>query len=212
MGPVDAAILGKLRRACDLWARGEKSLAQIDLAQLRLPRIDETQAFRLHLADRLMAEGFSPRELCKQLGFELPAGLKKYSPDQPRDERGRWTVDGDLGSASSGDVREGRSVSPGGHRGGEESEDDKLEDFKSKFGEDYAARRFGARPADRSARPDADAVRRDAAGRSAGRPAVENGAFGERLLNPQVRAGTRNCRAAEQRRRPCLSNCRAANR
>ena len=50
----------------------------------------------LHLADRLMAEGFSPRELCKQLGFELPAGLKKYSPDQPRDERGRWTVDGDF--------------------------------------------------------------------------------------------------------------------
>jgi hypothetical protein len=38
-----------------------------------------------------MASGFSPRELCKQLGFELPASLKKYSPDQPRDSDGKWT-------------------------------------------------------------------------------------------------------------------------
>jgi hypothetical protein len=97
MAPVDAAILGKLRRASDLWARGEKSLAQIYLTQLRLPSIDEEQALRLHLADRLIASGFSPRELCKQLGFELPAGLKKYSPDQPRVPAG-----GGSSSASGG--------------------------------------------------------------------------------------------------------------
>jgi len=135
LAPVDVAFLGKLHHASDLWSRGEKSLAQIYLAGLRLPQIDEAQAFQLFLADRLMASGFSPRELCKQLGFELPAGLKKYSPDQPRDGHGRWISVGDSGSASSGDVREGRSVSPGGHHGGEESEDDKLEEFKAKLGE-----------------------------------------------------------------------------
>jgi len=100
LAPVDAALLGKLRRACALWTLGEKSLAQIHLAGLRLPPIDADEALRLHLADRLMAEGFAPRELCKELGFELPAGLKKYSPDQPRDEQGRWT-DGAGGGGSS---------------------------------------------------------------------------------------------------------------
>jgi hypothetical protein len=135
MAPVDAALLGKLRRPCHLWAGGEKSLAQIYLAQLRLPRIDEEQAFRLFLADRLMASGFSPRELCKQLGFALPAGLRKSDPDQPRDDHGRWTSSSDSGSASPGDVREGRSVSPGGHRG-EDSEDDKIDAERRALGEE----------------------------------------------------------------------------
>jgi hypothetical protein len=135
LAPVNIALLGKLRHASDLWSRGEKSLAQIHLAHLRLPQIDEAQAFRLFLADRLMAEGFSPRELCKQLAFELSAGLRRFDQDQPRDGRGRWTSGGDFGSASSGDVREGRSVSPGGHHGGEEREDDKLDEFKAKLGE-----------------------------------------------------------------------------
>ncbi len=75
-------------------ARGEKSLAHIHLAQLGLPPLDDEQAFRLFLADRLIASGHDPRALGKALGFDLPPGLKKYSPDQPRDERGRWTSDG----------------------------------------------------------------------------------------------------------------------
>jgi hypothetical protein len=91
LAPVEVALLAKLRHASDLWSRGEKSLAQIYLTQLSLPRIDEAQAFQLFLADRLMASGFSPRELCKQLGFDLPRGLNKYSPDQPRDSDGKWT-------------------------------------------------------------------------------------------------------------------------
>ena len=135
MAPVDVALLGRLRHASDLWARGKKSLAQIYLTQLRLPPIDEEQALRLHLADRMMASGFSPRELCKELGFELPAGLRKFDPAQPRDEQGRWTVAGGSAAAPQA-VTEGRSISPGGPRGGEESEEDKLEDFKSKFEED----------------------------------------------------------------------------
>ena len=140
LAPVDAALLGKLRRACALWTLGEKSLAQIHLAQLRLPPVGADEALRLHLADRLMAEGFAPRELCKELGFELPAGLKKYSPDQPRDEQGRWTDGAGGGGSSSAvvsnDVREGRSVSPGGPHGGEDSEEDKLDAERRALGEE----------------------------------------------------------------------------
>ncbi len=135
LAPVDIALLGKLRHASDLWSRGEKSLAQIYITQLSLPRIDEARAFRLFLADRLMAAGFSPRELCKQLGFDLPAGLKKYSPDQPRDEQGRWTVAGGSSAAPKA-VTEGRSISPGGPHGGEESEEDKLDAERRALGEE----------------------------------------------------------------------------
>jgi hypothetical protein len=140
LAPVDAALLGKLRRACALWTLGEKSLAQIHLAQLRLPPVGADEALRLHLADRLMAEGFAPRELCKELGFALPAGLKKYSPDQPRDEQGRWTSGAGGGGSSSAvvsnDVREGRSVSPGGPHGGEDSKEDKLDAERRALGEE----------------------------------------------------------------------------
>jgi hypothetical protein len=46
--PVNAAVLGKLRRASELWAQGDKCLAQIHLAHLRLPKLEsEEQAFRL---------------------------------------------------------------------------------------------------------------------------------------------------------------------
>ncbi|ACK51924.1 hypothetical protein Msil_3013 [Methylocella silvestris BL2] len=127
--PVDARILSKLLRAGRLFAKGEKALAQIHLAQLGLPQISAEQAFRLALADRLIANGFDPDALCKSLGFDLPAGLKKFGPDQPRDDHGRWT------SGAAG-VAEGRSISPGGPHGGDKSEDDKLDDFKSKFEEE----------------------------------------------------------------------------
>jgi hypothetical protein len=93
--PVNAAVLGKLRRASELWAQGDKCLAQIHLQHLRLPRLEsEEQAFRLFLADQLIASGYSPRDLCKALGFDLPEGLKKYNPDEPRDDHGRWTTGG----------------------------------------------------------------------------------------------------------------------
>jgi hypothetical protein len=72
--PVDVAVLAKLRRASELWAQGEKCLAQIHLEHLRLPKLEsEEQAFRLFLADRLVASGhFSARSL-PGLGLR-PAG------------------------------------------------------------------------------------------------------------------------------------------
>lgn len=97
--PVDAAVLGKLRRASELWAQGDKCLAQIHLEHLRLPKLEsEEQAFRLYLADHLIASGQSPRG--RALGFDLPEGLAKYNPDEPRDDHGRWTTGGRDGGST----------------------------------------------------------------------------------------------------------------
>ncbi len=100
--PVKAAVLVKLRRASELWAQGDKSLAQIHLEHLRLPKLENgEQAFRLFLADQLIASGHPPQGLCKDLGFDLPEGLRKFSPDQARDDHGRWTRGGGSGDAAS---------------------------------------------------------------------------------------------------------------
>jgi len=100
--PVNAAVLVKLRHASALWAQGDKSLAQIHLEHLRLPKLEtEEQAFRLFLADQLIASGYSPRGLCKVLGFDLPKGLRKFDSDQPRDDHGRWASGGGGGDAAS---------------------------------------------------------------------------------------------------------------
>jgi hypothetical protein len=76
--PVNAAaVLAKFRRASELWVQGDKCLAHIHLAHLRLPKLESgEQAFRLFLADHLIASGHSPRDLCEALGFDLPEGLK----------------------------------------------------------------------------------------------------------------------------------------
>jgi hypothetical protein len=101
-------VLAKLRRAAELWAQGDKCLAQIHLAHLRLPKLEsEEQAFRLFLADRLIASGYSSRDLCGALGFDLPEGLKKYNPDEPRDDHGRWTTGGASGGSAGGSPARG---------------------------------------------------------------------------------------------------------
>ncbi len=131
-------------------AGDEQSLAHIHLTQLRLPKLEsEEQAFRIFLADGLMAAGYSPRDLCKALGFDLPVGLKKYSPDQPRDERGRW-IGNDSGSPSSGDLQEGRSVSPAEKRARMTSSKNSKRSSKK-----IRRKGFGAWPTHRSSRTDA---------------------------------------------------------
>ena len=108
--PVNPAVLAKLRRAAELWAQGDKCLAQIHIEHLRLPKLDsEEQAFRLFLADRLIASGYSSRGLCGALGFDLPEGLRKYDPDEPRDDHGRWTTGGASGGSAGGSPARGGS-------------------------------------------------------------------------------------------------------
>ena len=119
--PVNAAVLVKLRHASALWTQGDKSLAQIHLEQLRLPKLEtEEQAFRLFLADHLIASGHSPRRLCRTIGFELPEGLRKFSLDQPRDDHGRWTSGGGGGEPAHHDEPQ-FTVRPLDHSGAQPS-------------------------------------------------------------------------------------------
>jgi hypothetical protein len=88
-------IMHHVARASEQWVRGETALAQFELAFARLPRLQtREEAFRLFLAEEVLAQGMSPHELTKALGFD-PA-LLKYDADQPREpagngrNSGRW--------------------------------------------------------------------------------------------------------------------------
>ncbi len=95
-------ILDIMRKAQDLWSRGEKSLAQLHLTFARLPPLTDDQAFALFAADELLKSGLSPHALMKGLGFDPAAldTLEKYSADQPRvpagngRASGQWTSGG----------------------------------------------------------------------------------------------------------------------
>ena len=94
--PVTPLVTKAFARAAGHWRRGDGALAHIELAFARLPRLEsEDDAFRLFLAERLLAEAMTPRALARALGFE--ADLSKYAPDQPRvpagsgRESGQWT-------------------------------------------------------------------------------------------------------------------------
>ncbi len=96
--PVAGGVIEKIRRAGEVWRAGEKALAQIHLAFLGLPKIDEADAYRLFLAGTALQKGVSPSELMKALGFPRAArDIEKYWEDQPRvpassgRESGEWT-------------------------------------------------------------------------------------------------------------------------
>lgn len=105
---VDPAVVKQIKRASAQWQRGEKANAHIELAFARLPRLRPGEdAFRLFLAEDLLAQGMTPRSLARQLGFDPT--LLKYDPDQPRvpvgsgRQSGRWTSGGaDLIAPSTG--------------------------------------------------------------------------------------------------------------
>jgi hypothetical protein len=108
--PIAERTIEKLRCAGELWCAGEKALAQIHLAFIGLPKLDETGAYRLFLAAAALEKGLDPRELMKALGFPRAArDLEKYNPDQPRvpagsgRESGEWTKDENLASTSAKD-------------------------------------------------------------------------------------------------------------
>jgi hypothetical protein len=73
-------------------------LAQIHLAFIDFPQVNETEAYRLFLAGNALENGVSPAELMKALGSsEAALDLEKYREDQPRvpvgsgSESGQWT-------------------------------------------------------------------------------------------------------------------------
>ena len=109
--PVDPAILGNIRRASAAWRDGETALALIHLAHSALPPLaDEDAAYRLFIADRLLASGIGGRDLLKICGIDtasldlLKAG---FDPAQPRvpagnPDGGQWTATA-AGSAAPND-------------------------------------------------------------------------------------------------------------
>ncbi|MGP0059378.1 MAG: hypothetical protein ACLPID_08850, partial [Beijerinckiaceae bacterium] len=82
---------------------------QIELAFARFPRLETSEdAFRLFLAEDLLAKGMTPRRLTRELGFD--PRLLKYDPNEPRGPDGRWIKVGD--GAAEVDARSAR-LSPG---------------------------------------------------------------------------------------------------
>lgn len=92
---ISQAVFGSLRRVAKHWQGGDKSLAAIHLAQMGLPDIGEDAAYRLSLAAELIDEGVAPREIARELGFGLPAGLVKYDPNEARVPAGSGYGSGD---------------------------------------------------------------------------------------------------------------------
>ncbi len=80
---ISHAVFGSLRCVAKNWQGGDKCLAAIHLAQMGLPDIGENAAYRLSLAAELIDAGIAPRELARELGFGLPAGLIKHDENQP---------------------------------------------------------------------------------------------------------------------------------
>jgi hypothetical protein len=97
--PVSPAAIGNLRRAAKAMARGDRALAAIHIAHTGLEKLDQEEciAFRLFCAERLLDAGMAPRELMTGLGLDpwpLDALKAGFDPDEPRDDRGRWTDGG----------------------------------------------------------------------------------------------------------------------
>ncbi|MGH6852486.1 MAG: hypothetical protein ACREDJ_04660 [Methylocella sp.] len=120
--PVGAYVLGRLRRACDLWNDGEKAIAHIHLAHAGLPPCGTDQALRFFVAEELIDAGVTPETLMKAQGFDPPLDLWKahFNPDQPRvppgsgRESGEWTDGEATFTPVAFRSRRGRR----GHRGG----------------------------------------------------------------------------------------------
>ncbi len=97
---ISPRVMHYVSRASEQWRRGDKVMAQIELAFARFPRLETSEdAFRLFLAEDLLAKGVTPRRLTRELGFD--PRLLKYDPNEPRNPAGdgrpsgRWVKIGD---------------------------------------------------------------------------------------------------------------------
>ncbi|TWB82619.1 hypothetical protein FBZ87_101327 [Nitrospirillum amazonense] len=93
-------ILAKVQAAGRALAVGEPVQAAIHLAHAGLGVLPDADnaARRLLLAEMLLDQGMTPDALMKAAGFPMV----KYSPDQPRDNHGRWTAADAGGDSSAG--------------------------------------------------------------------------------------------------------------
>ncbi len=96
--PVDAAVLGKIRRASHHAQAGDAAMAAMHIALAGLPQLADPvdAARRLFIADGLLADGVTPRDIFAALEFD-PAPLdelEKYNPSEPRNPKGSGVVSG----------------------------------------------------------------------------------------------------------------------
>jgi hypothetical protein len=104
---VPPGIVKNIEKASEQWRRGEKALAHIHLALAGLPRLESANdVYRLYLAEALLDDDLSPREMLAELGLDRTMRqLDKFDPDQPRvpagsgRESGQWAKDGASTSA-----------------------------------------------------------------------------------------------------------------
>jgi hypothetical protein len=112
--PQPLSILANLRHASRSWSKGDLNLAYMHIALSGIQALPDADApFRLFVADHLLKGGLSETDLLKTLDL-LPPGLNalewwvlaKYSPDQPRDDHGRWNEEGGGGSSAAGGIEQ----------------------------------------------------------------------------------------------------------
>ncbi len=103
--PVDPSVVGAIRRASKHARAGDECMASMHIALVPLPRLSDPSeaARRLFIADGLMEDGVSPRDIWTALDFDpapLDALEKEYNPNQPRvpagsgRPSGQWTREG----------------------------------------------------------------------------------------------------------------------
>jgi hypothetical protein len=102
---IGPRVLDNIRRASKYWSQGETHLAAIELALSGVPPLDDPKetSFRLFLAEKLLVDGLSPRELLEACGIDaapLDAIKSGYNPNQPRvpagnPDGGQWTSNTD---------------------------------------------------------------------------------------------------------------------
>ena len=121
--PVSASVLGTIRKASRHARTGDDAMAAMYIALAKLPTLHDPSdsACRLFIADGLMAEGVSPRDILNALDFD-PAPLdevdKRYNPDQPRvpagsgKTSGEWTSGDGAASAEARGAAEARVAPP----------------------------------------------------------------------------------------------------
>jgi hypothetical protein len=85
--PVAPHVVEKIRRAGEYWCADEKAPAQIHLAFLGLPKIDEVDAYPLFLAGTALEKGVSPSEFARGAGHRKiqSRSAARSSRERPRE-------------------------------------------------------------------------------------------------------------------------------
>jgi hypothetical protein len=104
--PVELSVVGAIRRASKHARAGDECMASMHIALARLPRLPNLPdaARRLFIADGLMEEGVSPRDIWTALEFDSAPldALEKFDPNEARLPAGSGRPSGEWTSGKIG--------------------------------------------------------------------------------------------------------------